>query len=98
MTTARQIVTVFGGTGFLGRRVALHLREQGFRVRIAARDPDRSRPLFSRDDPDIEFTTSDIHEEPSVANALRGAYGVVNAVSLYVERGHETFDSVHVKA
>ena len=41
---------------------------------------------------------SAIHEEQSVADALAGAYGVVNAVSLYVEHGQKTFHSVHVES
>jgi uncharacterized protein YbjT (DUF2867 family) len=43
-------------------------------------------------------TKADIHDETTVAAALFGAYGAVNAVSLYVERGRETFDAVHVEA
>jgi len=41
---------------------------------------------------------ANIHDERSVADALAGAYGVVNAVSLYVEHGQETFHSVHVES
>ena len=93
-----RIVTVFGGTGFLGRRVALHLRHRGFPVRIAARHPDRCRGYFSSDDLNTELRACDIYDERSVANALLGAYGAVNATSLYVERGRETFQSVHVEA
>jgi hypothetical protein len=44
-----------------------------------------------------ETTKADIHDETTVAAALLGAYGAVNAVSLYVERGRETFDAVHVE-
>jgi uncharacterized protein YbjT (DUF2867 family) len=40
-------ITVFGGTGFLGRRVVRHLRSHGFSVRIASRHPDRGRGLFA---------------------------------------------------
>jgi NADH dehydrogenase len=43
-------------------------------------------------------TKADIHDQTTVAAALFGAYGVVNAVSLYVERDRETFDAVHVEA
>ena len=93
-----RIVTVFGGTGFLGHRVALHLRQRGFPVRIASRHPDRCRGCFSPDNSNTELRASDVHDERSVANALVGAYGVVNATSLYVERGRETFQSVHVEA
>ena len=40
-----RIVTVFGGTGFLGSRVVRHLREHGLSVRIASRNPDRGQEL-----------------------------------------------------
>jgi uncharacterized protein YbjT (DUF2867 family) len=93
-----QIITVFGGTGFLGRRVALHLRQQGIRVRIASRHADRWRGWFGAEDPQIQLWASDIHDGQSVADAMRGAYGAVNATSLYVERGRETFQAVHVEA
>ena len=85
--TNERIVTVFGGTGFLGRRVVRHLRSHGFSVRIACRHPDRSRELFARDDPHLRQVAVDIHDERAVATALVGAYGAVNAVSLYVELG-----------
>src|ERR1035441_1358756 len=91
-------VTVFGGTGFLGSRVVLHLRKRGFSVRIASRHPDRGHMLFALDNPLLQSVEANIHDERSVADALTGAYGVVNAVSLYVEHGQETFHSVHVES
>jgi len=93
-----RVVTVFGGTGFLGRRVVQHLHEHDFSVRIASRHPNRSRALFGSDDPQLQSVAADIHDQQAVADALAGAYGVVNAVSLYVERGRSTFHSVHVEA
>jgi len=91
------IVTVFGGTGFLGRRVVRHLRDHGFSVRIASRHPD-ARAVSRSDDPLLESVKADIRDEHSVAHAVAGAYGVVNATSLYVESGSNTFHSVHVEA
>ena len=93
----RNIVTVFGGTGFLGRRVVQHLCQRELYVRVASRHPDRSR-ITGIDDTYLQFMTADIREPQSVANAIADAHGVVNAVSLYVERGAETFDAVHVEA
>ena len=93
-----RLVTVFGGTGFLGRRVVMHLRQHEFSVRIASRHPARSRGLFGPDDPQLQSVEADIHDQQAVADALAGAYGVVNAFSLYVEHGRETFHSVHVEA
>ena len=98
VATTDRTVTVFGGTGFLGRRIVRHLRSHGFPVRTATRHPDRGHRLFGPDNPQLQSVGANIHDERSVADALAGAYGVVNAVSLYVEHGHETFHSVHVEA
>ena len=95
--TNERTVAVFGGTGFLGRRVVRHLRKCGFSVRIASRHPDRGAGLFALDDPQLQSVEADINDEQSVARALAGAYAVVNAVSLYVEHGTETFNSLHVE-
>ena len=97
-TTNDRTVTVFGGTGFLGRRIVRHLRSGGIPIRIATRHPDRGHRLFGPDDPQLQSVGANIHDERSVADALAGTYGVVNAVSLYVEHGQETFQSVHVES
>src|SRR5258708_39547777 len=98
VATNGRTVTVFGGTGFLGRRIVRHLRYREFAVRIASRHPDRGYRLFGPDDPQLQSIGANIHDERSVADALAGAYGVVNAASLYLERGQETFHSVDVEA
>jgi uncharacterized protein YbjT (DUF2867 family) len=93
-----RVVTVFGGTGFLGRRIVRHLRLRDFCVRVASRHPDRGHTRLRSDDPDLRSIKVDVHDERSIADALAGAYGAVNAVSLYVEQERETFHSVHVKS
>jgi len=98
VATNGRTVTVFGGTGFLGRRIVRRLRYRGFPVRIASRHPDLGHSQFDPDDLQIQSVEANIHDERSVADALAGAYGVVNAVSLYVEQGQETFHSVHVES
>src|SRR6202022_1832815 len=98
VATNGRTVTVFGGTGFLGRSIVRHLRSRGFPVRIASRHPDRGHRLFGPDDPQLQSVGANIHDERSVADALAGAYAAVNAVSLYVEHGQDTFHSVHVEA
>jgi uncharacterized protein YbjT (DUF2867 family) len=85
-------VTVFGGTGFLGPRVVRHLRESGTRVRVVSRHRGRAEA------DGIEQITADAHDERSVEAAVAGADGVVNAISLYIEPGSDTFHSVHVEA
>ena len=93
----RGLITVFGGTGFLGRRIVRHLLDHRFQVRAASRHPERVGSA-SQADAGPGTTKADIRDETTVAAALFGAYGAVNAVSLYVERGRETFDAVHVEA
>ncbi len=92
MDRAMNCVTVFGGTGFLGRRVVYHLRESGATVRIASRHPGDA------DGDNVKRIRADAHDERSVEAAVAGADGVANAISLYVEHGSETFHSVHVEA
>ncbi len=93
-----RVVTVFGGTGFLGRRIVRHLRLHDLSVRVASRHPERGYALLGADGPRLRSIKADIHDERSVTEALAGAYGVVNAISLYVEQGRQTFHSVHVEA
>ena len=94
-----RLVVVLGGTGFLGRRVVRHLLDRGFGVRVAARHPERAPSLFGPNEAGVEAVGADVHDEAAVAAALANAYGAVNAVSLYVQRGgRETFRAVHVEA
>ena len=92
---ADRIVTVFGGTGFLGRHAVRHLLGQRLVVRIASRHPERAPSLEGST---LQSIRADINGEAAVAAAVAGAYGVVNAVSLYRERGTETFHALHVEA
>src|SRR5215471_16225737 len=92
LTDRGMCVTVFGGTGFVGRRVVRHLRESGTRVRIVS----RHRGLG--EDAGIEQIAADAHDQRSVEAAVASADGVVNAISLYVEHASDTFHSVHVEA
>jgi uncharacterized protein YbjT (DUF2867 family) len=85
-------VTVFGGTGFVGRRVVRHLSDSTATVCIASRHPARA------EGDNVEQIVVDAHDERSVEAAVAGADGVVNAISLYVEHGGDTFHSVHVEA
>jgi uncharacterized protein YbjT (DUF2867 family) len=92
-----QIVTVLGGTGFLGQRIIRHLDAAGFDVRVASRHPERVWSLFP-EHPTIQAVGVDITDENSTAAALAGAFAVVDTVSLYVESRSQTFRSVHVEA
>ena len=91
------VVTVFGATGFLGRHIVRWLHARGCVVRIASRHPDQGGALFGTDDPRLRPIGADIQDRQSVADAVAGAHAAVNAVSLYTERGAETFHAVHVE-
>ncbi len=87
-------VTVFGGTGFLGRNLVNRLLRRGYRVRVAVRNP--RQDLFQDTDNRLEQVQSDVRNAQSVADAIKDADGVVNAVGLYVESQRATFEAVHV--
>lgn len=90
------LIAVFGGTGFLGRRIVERLQHRGARVRIAVRHPERHRRLRPPAK-GLEVVRADVQALASVARVLEGCSGAVNAVSLYSERGGATFQSVHVE-
>lgn len=89
------LVTVLGGTGFLGRRVVATLASAGYKVRVAARHP--NAVAFKEHADSIERIKVDIRDEQQVHAAVFGAHAVVNAVSLFVEKGPLTFDIIHVQ-
>lgn len=93
---AEKLLTVFGGTGFLGRRIAVQALGSGWDVRVAARNP--APGVFAGQARQPEQLAVDIRDPEAVAAAVRGAAGVVNAVALYVEDRHESFETTHVIA
>ncbi len=94
----QSLVTVFGGSGFLGRHIVGRLAGQGARVRAASRHPERTDVPGTRIEAgDIESVYADVRDDASVASAVAGCGAVINAVGLYVERGAETFDAIHVR-
>jgi NADH dehydrogenase len=89
-------VTVFGGTGFLGRRLVRRLAAEGATLRVAVRSPDRAQSILRSADLDrVTVLRADVRDPASVAAAVAGADAVVNAVSTYVEKPGVTFASVH---
>lgn len=87
-------VTVFGGTGFVDREIVKHLVEMHMAVRVAAR---HYKPcVLDGYAGHVGFVEADVRDHAAVVKAVEGASAVVNAVGLYVERGVETFQSVHV--
>jgi len=89
-------VTVFGGSGFLGREIVKRLLTERITVRVAVRNPGNTNiPEQTRAKGKTKTIYADVRDETSVALAMDGCDAVINAVGLYVERGAETFESVH---
>ena len=91
-------VVVFGGGGFLGRRLVDRLTAEGMTARVAVRHPDRTRiELRSMGFERVAVVPADVRDQASVAAAIEEADAVVNAVSAYIEKGGVTFEAVHVR-
>lgn len=89
-------VSVFGGTGFLGRRLVQRLTAEGTTVRVAVRHTDRARSALGAAGLDrVTVFGADVRDQAAVATAVAGADAVVDAVSAYVETAGVTFEAVH---
>lgn len=89
-----KLVTIFGGTGFLGRHTVRALAKAGWRIKVASRHPARGfflRPLGQVGQ--IEFVKCDIADKDQVAAALAGADAVVNLCGILFARG-QSFEDV----
>ena len=89
------LVTIFGGSGFLGRYISRRLAHQGWRVRVACRRPEEA--LFVRTYGvvgQVEPIFCNIRDDDSVRAALIGADAVVNCVGVLAEKGRNTFHAV----
>ncbi|MDO9223850.1 MAG: complex I NDUFA9 subunit family protein [Caulobacter sp.] len=92
----RGLVTVFGGTGFVGRQVVRSLAKQGWRVRVAARNVGRGYRLRMLGDVgQIEVVQANLRNPASVGRALDGAEACVNLVGILYESGRQGFQSLH---
>ncbi len=98
MTTKSKIetlVTVFGGSGFLGRHVVRALANRGYRIRVAVRRPGLAgylQPMGRVGQ--IHAVQANLRYPDSVAAALRDADVAVNLVGLMLERGRQRFDAL----
>lgn len=95
MQTYDRLVTVFGGSGFVGRHVVRALARRGFRVRVAVRRPDLAghlQPLGAVGQ--IHAVQANLRYPDSVKQAVAGAEIVINCVGILYETGRQKFDSV----
>ena len=97
LASDKGLVTVFGGSGFLGRHVVRALLKRGWRVRAAVRRPDLAghlQPLGMVGW--VQPVQANIRNRASVDRAVQGADAVVNLVAVLSETGRQRFDAVHV--
>lgn len=90
-----KLVTIYGGSGFVGRYIARRMAKAGWRVRVAVRRPNEA--LFVKTYGvvgQVEPIMCNIRDDASVASALQGANAVVNCVGVLAETGKNTFDAV----
>jgi uncharacterized protein YbjT (DUF2867 family) len=92
------LITVFGGSGFLGRHVVRALANRGYRIRVAVRRPELTgylRPLGAVGQ--IEPVQANLRFAPSVEAVARDADIVINLVGILFERGQQRFDAVQAQ-
>jgi NADH dehydrogenase len=97
-TRGRGFVTVFGGSGFVGRYAIGALAKSGWRVRAASRRPDLAGFLQPMGDVgQIQPVQANLRYPGSLAAAVEGADAVVNTVGILASSGRQTFKSIHVQ-
>jgi len=90
-----KLVTIFGGSGFVGRYIARRMAKEGWRVRVAVRRPNEA--LFVRQYGvvgQVEPVFANVRDDDSVRAAIHGAEAVVNCVGILTESGKNRFDKV----
>ncbi len=94
---ARGLITVFGGSGFLGRHLIHRLAKQGWIIRVAVRRPSAANFLKPMGDVgQITPVRAPLGNEAAVQAAVAGARAVVNLVGILYEKGERSFAAVHV--
>ncbi|NRB01687.1 MAG: complex I NDUFA9 subunit family protein [Rhodobacteraceae bacterium] len=93
-----QLVTIYGGSGFVGRYIARRMAQLGWRVRVAVRRPNEA--IFVKTYGvvgQVEPILCNIRDDASVAQAMAGADAVVNCVGILAQDGKNTFDAVQAQ-
>lgn len=93
-----RLVTIYGGSGFIGRYIARRMAKAGWRVRVAVRNPNEA--IFVRPYGvvgQVEPVLCNIRDDASVRTAMQGAEAVVNCVGILVEKGRNRFDPVQAE-
>lgn len=91
---AKGLVTLFGGSGFIGRYTARALVKAGYRVRVAVRRPHLAGDVRLAGSPGwVDIVQANVRNKASVAAAVDGADAVVNLVGILYEKGRQSFEA-----
>jgi len=94
---SRQVVTVFGGSGFVGRHLVHKLAATGAEIRVAVRDVEAAMFLKPAGNVgQIVLWQTDVTKPDQVATAVAGADVVINLIGILYERGQRSFQRMHV--
>ncbi|WKL57996.1 complex I NDUFA9 subunit family protein [Asticcacaulis sp. ZE23SCel15] len=94
-----ELVTIFGGSGFVGKQVVRALAKQGWRIRVAVRKPTVAYDLKPAGDVgQIQVVRCDVRKEADIDRALEGASAVINLVGILYQSGGQSFDALHRQA
>lgn len=94
----RRVVSVFGGSGFVGRHFVRRMTADGWIVRVGVRDTEAASFLrISGEAGQVVPMLADVTDPASVATLVQGAHAVVNLVGILYERGRRTFERIHVE-
>lgn len=92
-----KLVTVFGGSGFLGRYVVQALARRGHRVRVACRDPHKANRVQTLGNMgQVQPVQANLRYRWSIDRAVAGADQVINLVGILYESGRQNYGSIHV--
>jgi NADH dehydrogenase len=91
-----RLITIIGGSGFVGRHIVRALARRGYRIRVACRRPDLAghlQPLGNTGQ--IMPVQANVRYPASLAAACEGAYAVINLTGVLHSSGAQSFDAVH---
>ncbi len=92
------LITVFGGSGFLGKYVIRELVKEGWRIRVPVRRPHTAQELkVIGNVGQVQLVQANLRYEDSVKQAVAGSDAVINLVALLFEEGKQSFESLHVQ-
>lgn len=92
----QRVITILGGTGFIGRYVVQQLARAGYRLRVISRNPNADSELYTSGNVgQITLISGDITKPESYKSVLAGSYAVINLVGILFESGKQNFTAIH---